>query len=59
MTLPGNSESYSDRLRERLYSPPETPPRHRGYPSVACVLIHMELPGLDTWSTTAVEVGSG
>ena len=35
MTLPGNSESYSDRLRERLYSPSKTPPRHRGYPSVA------------------------
>ena len=30
MTLPGNSESYYDRLRERLNSPPETPPRHRG-----------------------------
>ena len=28
-------ESYSDRLRERLDSPPKTPPRHKGDPSVA------------------------
>ena len=30
MTLPGNPESYSDCLRERLDSPPEMPPRHKG-----------------------------
>ena len=35
MTLPGNPESYSDRLRKRLDSPPTTPKCHhiihRGY----------------------------
>ena len=35
MILPGNPDSYSDRLREKLDSPPKIPPRHGGYPSVA------------------------
>ena len=50
LTLPGNSESYSDRLRERLDSSPETPPHHRGHPSVAWVLTHMGSPGTGMWS---------
>ena len=35
MTLPGNPEPYSNHSKKRLDSPPETPPRHRRYPSVA------------------------
>ena len=33
ITLPGNSVSYSDRLRERLYSPLKTPPHKKHKPS--------------------------
>ena len=47
LTLPGNPESHFDRLRERLDSPPEMPPRHRGYPTVALVLTYMGSPGAD------------